>query len=63
MQRTSAKGVQDLALLDGKWVIHSELSKKLKFEHTTKWYIHKPESVLENKMHKMLWDFEVPSDP
>ena len=24
-----------------------------------KWYLYKPESVLENEMPKMLWDFEV----
>ena len=35
-------------------VIHWESCKKLKFDHTTKWHMHKPESVLENKMHKIL---------
>ena len=30
-------------------VILWELSKKLKYENNTKWYIHKPESVLENE--------------
>ena len=29
-------------------VIQWELCKKLRFDHTTKWYVHKPESVLEN---------------
>ena len=36
------------------WVeklIHWELSKKLKFDHTKKRYIHHPESVLENEMN------------
>ena len=28
-------------------VIHWELSKKLNLDNTIKWYIHKPESVLE----------------
>ena len=23
------------------------------------WSIHKPEFVLENEMHKLLWDFEI----
>ena len=32
------------------------LFKKFKFVHTTKWYIHKLESVLENEAHKFLWD-------
>ena len=43
------------------WVgkaIHGKLCKKLKFDHADKWYIHKPESVLENEMYKILWDFE-----
>ena len=43
-------------------VIHRDLCKRLKFDHTTKWYMHKPESVLENKIHKNLWDFEIKTD-
>ena len=39
-------------------MIHSELCKKLKYDHTTLWYIHCPESVLKNETHKILWDFE-----
>ena len=37
-----------------------ELGKRLKFNHSTKWY--KPESVLENVMHKILWYFEIQID-
>ena len=40
-------------------VIHWELCKKLKFDHTNKCYIHNPESVLENETHKLLWDFDI----
>ena len=41
-------------------MIHWELCKKtLKFLHTNKWYMHKPESVLENKI---FWDFEIEMD-
>ena len=40
-------------------VIHWELCKKLKFDRTNKWYMHNPESVLENEMHKFLLDFEI----
>ena len=29
-------------------VIHWEMCKKLKFDHTNKWYMHNPGSVLEN---------------
>ena len=43
-------------------VIHWELSKKLKFDYTTKWYKHKPESIVEYEMHKILWDFEIQMD-
>ena len=38
------------------------MCKKSKFDHTTKWYMHKPESVIENVMHKILWDFEIQAD-
>ena len=27
-----------------------------------KWYMHNPESDPENKMHKILWDFEIQMD-
>ena len=43
-------------------VIHWELCKKLKFYHTNKWYMHNPESVLENETHKLVWDFEIQTD-
>ena len=28
-----------------------------------KWYMHNPESILENETHKILWDFEIQTDP
>ena len=43
-------------------VILWEFCKKLKFEHTTKWYVHKPESVLEKEKQKTLWDFKIRTD-
>ena len=43
-------------------VIHLELCKKLKFDHTTKWYLHNPESAPENETHKIPWDFEIQTD-
>ena len=43
-------------------VIYWELCKKLKYDHSTKWYMHKPESVLENETHKILLDFEIQTD-
>ena len=43
-------------------VIHWELCKKLKFDHVNNWYMHNPESVMENEMLKLLWDFEIQMD-
>ena len=47
------------------WVgkeIHWELCKKMKSDHTSKWYIHKPESIRENETQRILWDFEIQTD-
>ena len=27
-----------------------------------KWYMHNPESMIENETHKILWDFEIQMD-
>ena len=43
-------------------VIHWEMCKKLKFDHTNKWYKHNPAPVLENATHKLLWDFNIQTD-
>ena len=43
-------------------VIHLELSKKLKFDYSNKWYMHKPESVKENGTQTILGDFEIKTD-
>ena len=43
-------------------VIHWEICKKLKFDHTNKWYMHSPAPVLENDTHKLLWDFDIQTD-
>ena len=42
--------------------IHRELCKKLEFDHTTKWYMRKPEFILENGIHKILWDIKIQTD-
>ena len=39
-------------------VIHRELYKKLKFDHTNKWYMNNPESIRENETHNLLCDFD-----
>ena len=43
-------------------VIHGEFCKKLNFEHTTEWYMYSLKSIQENKMNKILWDFEIQTD-
>ena len=35
-------------------LIHWELCKKFKFDHTNKWYMHNPESTQENETHKIV---------
>ena len=40
-------------------VIHWELCKKLKSDHTNKCYKYNPESVPENETHRFFWDFEI----
>ena len=35
-------------------VIHWEICKKFKFDHTNKWYKHNPAPVLEKDTHKLL---------
>ena len=43
-------------------VIHWELCKKFKFDHTNKWYMHNLEYALENETYKVLWDFKMQTD-
>ena len=40
-------------------VIHWEMCKKFKFEHTNKWYRHNLESVLDHETYKLLCDFDI----
>ena len=40
-------------------LIHRELCKRMKFDHSTKWYIQKnSESVLKNERYRILLDYE-----
>ena len=39
--------------------IHRELYKRLNFDHITKCHMHKPESVIGNKTHKILLCLEI----
>ena len=43
-------------------VIHWEMCKKFKLDHTNKWYMHNPAPVLENNTHKLLRDFDIQTD-
>ena len=36
--------------------------QEIKLDHTNKWYMYNPAAVLENVMHKLLWDFEIQTD-
>ena len=38
------------------------IEQKFKFDHMNKWYIHNPESVIENETNKILKDFEIQTD-
>ena len=35
---------------------------EIEIDHKNKWYMHKPESVLENERHKIPWDSEIETD-
>ena len=43
-------------------VIHWELCKRLKCDHTINWYGYKLESVQENETHKIRRDFDIQTD-
>ena len=43
-------------------MIHWEISKKLKFDHMDKWYMHNPASLQDNDTHKLLGDFAIQMD-
>ena len=44
-------------------VIHWELCKKFKFDHTNKRYTYNPEFVLENLTYKIFRNFEIQTNP
>ena len=43
-------------------IVHWDICRKFKFDHTNKWYMHNPAPVLDNDTHKLLWDFNVQTD-
>ena len=60
MQQASKK-ITRLSTTGWRKLIHREL-RRLKFDHSTKWYLHKLEFVPENKTHKILWDYDIRTD-
>ena len=40
-------------------IVQWKLARKCNFEAEDKWYKHEPESALENKDYKFLWDFSI----
>ena len=43
-------------------IIYGKLCQRLKFDHTTKWYMHKLEHVLVNETRKILVNFKIQTD-
>ena len=43
-------------------IVRWKLARKCNFEAGDKWYEYEPESVLENKDYKILWDFSIQTD-
>ena len=61
-----AESIKTTALLSrhdwvGK-VIHWEMCKKFKFDHSNKWYMHNTAAALENDTHKLLNDLDIQTD-
>ena len=58
MSQTTVKGKQNSVWL-GRKGVPLRIVQEIQFDHTTKRYMHKPDTVLENETHKILWDFEI----
>ena len=58
MQQSSIKGIENYKWVGGKGDPQGIVQEIKIWPHTPKWYMHKPESILENKMYKILWDFQ-----
>ena len=56
------KKYKDKTRLVGEGDPHWQLCRKFQFHYMNKWYMHNPESLLENETHKVLWDFETQTD-
>ena len=56
MHQIGTKRIQDEARLGVKG---DSLCKGVKFNHPIKCFMPKPESIVQNKTHKILWDLEI----
>ena len=61
MEQIRTIGQQDDAWL-GRKGDRLGIVRTLNFDHTTKYHMHKSESVLENEMDEILRDFEIPKN-
>ena len=61
VSETSPKGLQMEAHSVGSYA-HWQFCEKVRFNRTRLWYEHEPESVVENKNFKVLWDFVIHCD-
>ena len=43
-------------------IVHWKLVRQCNFEVKGKWYEEGPESILENEVYKVLWDFNIQAD-
>ena len=43
-------------------VIHWKLYNMFKIDYMNMWFMHNLEYILENKKHKLLWDYEIQTD-
>ena len=61
MQQISTEGVYDFTRLGGQGD-PLRGKQKLKFDHTSKWYMHNPTAILENDTPKLPWDLDIETD-
>ena len=60
--QTSEKDNQLLQVRKIHKELYNDMCNKLKFNNTTKWYVHKQKSSMENVTRKILWDSEIQTD-
>ena len=48
---------------NSEWVNNNNNNNNNRYDYTNKLYMHNPAPVLENDTHKLLWDFDIQTDP